>query len=338
MRDTVIFIQAASDVKYAMHILNDKGEDRCLLCIVHVNDIYKFIVNDLSLKVEVRFIPSVAIKLLNPITIFSAKKQLKKTWEDNFNEFSYKEIYFFSRFFDWTTSFLVKNFISRKINVFYVEHYDDVSVEKATVFNKLSFVYIKSYILNTIGCFVTGASFITRYKQKYIEFNVKAYPIQRVKPNEVEVPKKYKYNVDDKGEKILFFLQPLEIDFLIESSILKLNEIINILLTSGFTIYLKGHPRLGTPIQYKENDQLKIIPNYIPSEFINTREFNIILGIVTSSLKEPSLNGGNVYSLIKVLTFKDKERQEFFYNYLKSLSNDNISFPESMDQVKALYK
>lgn len=338
MRKSVIFIQAAADVRHAINIIEDKSHSKYIIYVVHVYDIYSFLVNNINLPVEIKFIPSVNIKKFNPLTIFSAKLKLKKLWENTFKDREVDKVYFFSRFFDQTTSFLIRNFVESNIEVIYMEHYDDVSVEKAARFRKNSFGYLNSLMLSKIISYYTGAKFITRFKQKYIELDVEKYPIKKVKPLDVLVKEVHKYKITDNNKKILLFLQPLELEFLTNQSTKEVRDIIDFYISKSFKVYLKGHPRLGTPIEYTETNDIKLIPNYIPSEFISTSDFNFVFGIVSSSLKVPAMGANNVYSLNNVLIFKDKEKQDFFYNYLKKFSNERINFPESIEQVKALCK
>ena len=127
---------------------------------------------------------------------------------------------------------------------------------------------------------------------------------------------------------ILFLLSPVEINMLKKSSIKKIKKMLLELKSKKFRLVLKGHPRLGFP-EGLENYFEVIVPNHIPSEFINYKNINITIGIISSSLNYiVSVPEAKVYSIIDFLDFKIPEKRIFYKKYLTELSDSKIIFLE----------
>lgn len=326
----LIFVQAAADLRHALTIYENNKGKRILICVVHVNLIYKFI-SQLQLKnTEVKFYPYVTVNMKKPFSYSKSKKDLKNIWLKDFKLKKIQKVYFFSRFYDWFTAGLIGYMLNEnKTKIYYYEHYDDVSVKNDTKISRFSEKGLKLFIISKIISYISNVKFISRYSIRNIEFKYWEYPIEKLKPDLTLIKDAFLFNINKKNVKtILFLLSPSEIDMLKEKSIKKLKDILKELKSQNAQLVLKGHPRLGCPKGF-ENYFDSIIPNYIPSEFIYYKNIDVTIGIVSSGLNYiVSVPNAKVLSIIDFLEFKIQEEKSFYKKYLIELSLNKLCFAE----------
>ena len=337
--DIIVFIQAPADLRYALNIYKKNEGKDFLFCIVNVEGVYKF-VKDLPLqKTEIIFIEYIRYSLKKPLSIFKAKAKFNLLREV-FNSISMREVYFFSRIDDCLTGGIIGQILKNKnINVFYYNHYDDKGLQKI---NRFSFYYLKSWLHSKILFYITGSLFISRYYGKTLEFAFWKYKIKEIRPdNKIGIEENFLYvlnDVDINHKNILFFLTPEDLDFITKESKIKLISLIDrISKIENVDLYLKGHPRSGTPNEVKLYFN-HIIPDYIPAEFIDYKNIFLIIGLGTTALTYPiNLNiNKNVVSIVKNIDFKDNNNQSLYIKFLNELTNNQIKYASLEDIEKLL--
>lgn len=337
--DIIIFIQAPADLRYALNIFEKNEGKEFLFCIVNVEGIYKF-VKELPLqKTEVIFIEYIRYSIKKPLSILEAKIKFNSIY-NIFNTISVGEIYFFSRIDDWITCGLIGSLSKKEdISIYYYNHYDDKGLQKI---NKRTIYYLKHWLHSKIAYYLTSSTFICRFFGKSLEFAFWKYKIKEIKPdNKISINKNFLYTLNNINCKnILFFLTSEDLDFITKDSKIKLISLIDRISKRGnIDLYLKGHPRLGTP------DEIKlyfnhVIPNYIPAEFIDYKNIFLIIGLGTTALTYPiNLNiNKNVVSFVKSVDFKNNNNQEGYIKFLDELTNNQIKYISLEDIEKLLDK
>lgn len=336
--DIIVFIQAPADLRYALSIYEKNKEKEFLFCVVNVEGIYRFVKGLLLQKTEVVFIEYINYSLKNPLSILKAKAKFNSLCK-MFKSISADEIYFFSRIDDWVTSGLISLFSKKEnIPIFYCNHYDDKGLEKI---NKRTIYYLKHWLHSKVAYYLTNSSFTCRFFGKPLEFSFWKYKIKEIKLDaKVDVNQEFLYhlnNIDIKTKNILFFLTQEDLDFMKEKSKIKITDLLKkISKKDNIDLYLKGHPRLGTPEEIK-NEFSYIIPDYIPSEFIDYKNFSLIIGLGTTALVYPinlDINK-NVVSFVKNVAFKNANYQENYVKYLNELTNNQIKYA-SLEEIENL--
>jgi hypothetical protein len=325
--DILIFVQAAADLRYALDIIDKNRNKKIQLYVIHVKAIYDF-VSSLNLQnVKIDFQDYFSFKVKDVRTYLKVKKKLSVFWKKEFSGNSYEAIYFFSRFYDFhTASIIVK--LGNK-NVIYYDHYDTASIINDQKVDKFSLLYFKNKYIAQVVSLISGADFISVHRKRYLEFNYKKYGIERrliTKLVKVNTEFKYSTTRSEQSNNVIFLLSPDELDMITKDAHLKLKEIIFFLKNQGYKLYLKGHPRLGTPEFYLDFFHEEI-PNYVPTEFLSYEEFSFTIGVISSGLVYPSLlNEHKVYSVVNLLEFNINKDKRFFSDFLKEHSKNNVIF------------
>lgn len=335
--DVLVFVQAAADLRYALDIIENNKEKHIHIFVIHIETVYSFL-KTLSLpNVKISFQDYYGLKVKKPETYYQVKKQLKKFWEYNFKDNNYEDVYFFSRFYDFhTASIIVK--LCKISKVYYYDHYDAVSVLNDTIVKKYSYLFFKLQYISFIVSLVSGAKFKSKYKKRYLEFSYEKYPIQKaIVPKKVIVNNRFKYHLKDTkyNKKVIFLLSPDELKMITDVAEKKLTVILNYFKSKNYTLYLKGHPRLGKPKQIKHFFD-EVIPDYVPNEFLVYSEFELTIGIISSGLAYPSqFKENKVFSIINLLEFKNIENKLFYSKFLKEHSKGKVKFLENIEYIKS---
>lgn len=338
--DIIVFIQAPADLRYALSIYEKNEGKDFLFCVVNVEGVYKF-VKELPLqKTEIVFIEYIRYSLKKPLSIFKAKTKFKLLY-NVFKAISVDEIYFFSRVDDYLTAGIIGQIVKNEnIIVFYYNHYDEKGLQKI---NRFSFYYLKSWLHSKISFYITGTLFISRYYGKPLEFAFWKYnKIKKVKQrNDIPINGRFLHNPNinhiEKSKNVLFFISPEDLNFITkESKEILIETIKRISKKETIKLFLKGHPRIGTPEELKFFFN-KIISDHIPSEFIDYKDFSLIVGIGSSALAYP-INLGievEVVSFVKNVIFKEIKYQKNYIKYLNELTNNKIKYL-SLEEIENL--
>ena len=335
--DIIVFIQAPADLRYALSIYEKNKEKDVLLCVVNVKSIFRYLC-DLSIpNVSVFFIKPIFYSLKKPLSISKARKEFRALLSV-FNSILFDEIYFFSRIDDWVTCGLIGNLSNKGKNIFYRKHYDDFGLSKIS---KKTLYYWKAQIHSKIASFLTGVDFISRFYGKPLEFCFWKYSIMEEKQNDnILIDQKYFYEIKkiENKKNILFFLTPEDLDFITENTKAHLLNVLSRLKTnSDYNLCLKGHPRIGTPEELFPYFDF-VLPNYIPSEFIDYTKFLIVIGVGTAALAYPIKLGIGikVFSIVNDLEFKNINNKIGYRKYLNELTSNQIKYASLEDIEKLL--
>jgi len=114
-----------------------------------------------------------------------------------------------------------------------------------------------------------------------------------------------------------------------------ITKVTNQVITKIGTIncIVKPHPRLKK--LYGISRETKQIPNYIPSEFLTSDTWKAVIGVESQSLIEFSKYTTTI-SLLNLYTYKDRHVQENLISWLKTMSNNRIKFPKTINELEKL--
>ena len=334
MKEILIFCQAPADIQYALTIYdeNKKSMDISIYCI-NVEGMFNFLESlKLNLK-QLVFIPyDIYLSYKNPIKIFRARRKLISLYKRYFESNSDNDIYFFSHFFDFITFFMVAK-LSKKNKVIFVNHYDD-AICKNYKRPKLSIRYLKSYSLYKLN---TGIDFkFYQFNKRFIpEFNLEKYKIEELKENilDKKVFKLFSYKIKNNNKKSILYL---EMDYkksnFIDNYEKVTIDVMKIIKSKGYYIYLKAHPRLGYSNFLNEYVD-DFINQDIPAEFIDVQKFDYILGISSSAIAFFSkISNVKVFSLLELYQYNSEDVKKRAIQYLCDLS-DNLEYFDSLNDL-----
>ena len=335
MKKIILFCQAPADIQYALTIYErEKSRSKISIFCINVKGMYKFL-SSLNLKLDkLVFIPYPEyLYFKRPHTIIKEKLRIKKIYKEYFKNIKNNKIYFFSHFCDWITfSFLVK--LYRKNEIIFIDHYDSVSVSN---FRRKK-NNLRDSIILLMYKYLTGIrfNFLEMEGIKKLEFPYAKYSIRRIELKNVDekIYEKYSYKFDlSQGNLILLFESDHSKQNTIKNYNEKIIEIVKELKNKGYKIYLKPHPRIGFSKPLKKY-VYKVLPDFIPGEFIDLKKFNAILGLETNALVSFAKRGyDNIYSLINLFNFSQQIQKENYKKYLNSLSEGKIKFVDSVDNL-----
>lgn len=337
----VIICQAPADIPYVLTIYEQNNNNKNIsIFVVNVFGVYKFL-KGLNLEVQsLVFIPYGLKSFRNIFFIIKEKLRIKKIWNDNFKNIIDSDIYFFSKFEDWLTAFFIHKLHSNSKNnkIFYVNHYDD---SEYLFFRNKSLSFKKYIYIKLLRC-LTGVTFVVDIIEKMPEFPVKTYSFQEIKLNiDNEVYEKYSISINHSKDikSVIFFISPCQNEFYdpryYSSTLIKIVEYLN---KHGYEIVVKGHPRMGVPSFLDDNIDCKI-PDYIPAEFINIRDFKFCFGLDTGALCYFAKNNLVVtYSLINMFVYSNESRISIGIEYLKQQSNNKVAFCNSFSELGAILR
>lgn len=333
----IIFCQAPADIPYFLTLYEKfNGKKKIYLYIINVKNNFKFI-KSLNLNLtSIIFIPYTHPSIKNPISLFKERKRINKINQRNFNHIKNVEVYFFSIYEDWLTSAFISA-LSRNNNVYYLNCYDTFA----------SSIYVKKQISLNVFClkiiyfFLTGINFRMSIKEKLPEFPFYKFGIKEISQSiNIHLYKKYNYKlkVPQNALAALILVNPCEKEIFSESTYNKtLLTTIKLLKESGWFIIVKGHPRLGTPKNINNLIDFEI-PQYIPSEFINSaNSIKLCLGIVTSALIHFAKNTDiPTYSLANIFEFVLPHLKNQFKYSLSEYSNQKLQYFSDYSDFKNL--
>jgi len=324
-----IFCQAPADV---LHILNlyeiNKGKAAISVIVINVKSLYDYF-KSLNLKLqELEFIPyNLSFSIRKPFSFIKGKKQLKLLYNKLFKDKYDETIYFFGIWFDWVTFFFLKK-LSQNNTLIYYRHYLSVPEVGRKHYNlKEKYILFQYYLLTGIQFQYTDEKETLRLLFPYKKYNIEVQ--QAIEPDK-DALKGYLYKVKNVKEKsILIFETNLNNNPIIKNYEKTLYSIIELLKKNNYSIYIKGHPRLGhTKVIESLIDQF--LPREIPAELIDVSSFDYIIGIQSTALAYFSKLSNNVYSLINLFDFYDNSRK---HNYLNENSKFNIKFVDSISEL-----
>lgn len=150
---------------------------------------------------------------------------------------------------------------------------------------------------------------------------------------EKQIIKKYTYKPNVVGIKnVVFFTEPYRNRFHDQNDYISMNiRIVNELHKKGYKVILKGHPRLGICEEIKQSVD-DVIPNFIPSEFINYADFDFAIGFVSTALCGTA---GIIptYSVLDMCLITDKHLADYWRSFINRNSNDSVIFLRDFSKI-----
>lgn len=334
--DILIFCQAPADIPYVLTIYESYNSTNSIsIYVVNVKALFEFL-EDLNLDLkEFVYIPY-ALKSLKKITdIVGEKKRISFLYKKYFQSIDNAEVYFFSKYEDWlTAAFISRLSKKRSITVNYLGHYDNLG----ELYETTSAISLKISLYLCILKYITNIWFKAEIIKILPEFPFLNYRIKEVK---LELDKnvfiKYQYNFnlfESKKTKVIIYISPCEAAIFdsIKYDII-LIKIIKLLKEINFSIYVKGHPRLGLPDSIKDIVDF-VIPSYVPGEFIKNDIFSLCLGIDTTVIAHYAKQQSVVtYSLVNIFPASDVNLHNVAIEYLKQQSDGKMQFCDSIDDL-----
>lgn len=330
----LIFCQAPADIPHVLSLYEKyKDEKLILIFVVNVENVFKFIKSlDLNLD-SLIFIPYTLKSFKNPFKIIRERKRILNLKKQYFNSVINTDVYFFSRFEDWLTSSFLKS-LSERNTIYYLDHYDFSS----ELFNKHRLIF-KTFIMKVIFYIITDVRFKLEIIEKIPEFNYLHYKIERKIPEiNNKIFCKYQYEIDtikSKKPTILFFIMPCEASIYDCESHDEIQfRVIESFKKYGWKVAVKGHPRLGVPENIMSMVDIQI-PSYVPAEFLQVKDIQMCLGIITAALAHFARNTEiKTYSVINLFQFKKSGSSKLYKDYLSKLSNNQVIFFQSFSDFE----
>lgn len=245
-------------------------------------------------------------------------------------------IYFTSIYDDPSTAFYLHLFhkkMQAKLN--YLNHYDNnQNITVATNVTK------KEYVVRLLLKYFTGICFEYRTmsnRWNVLRFPKECYEIIEHKPNlDLAVCRKYAYHINNKTSKaVLLFASPnREQKFISDEEYMDLHvRIVNYLKDKGYMVYVKGHPRIGTPIEISSIVDGEI-PQYISSELIELSDFSLCVGFITIALASAAkMKIIPVFSFLPLASNTHSDIYDSYLSYIEQSGDGSIKLIHSLDDL-----
>lgn len=169
------------------------------------------------------------------------------------------------------------------------------------------------------------------------------YPV--VKNNQVEknnimrgifsealVPTKYLFRFKEKSPHVVLMYDD---SYAIDEGywINIFNDLLELILNQGFSIYIKPHPKSQIPTIF-EKTNVHVIPKHIPSEFVDTSRSRCVIGVHGASLL--GMFNCPIISITKFFYPEFTDLHEHFQKQLKK--NKNIIYPQDFAELENVLK
>ncbi len=334
MNSIIILIQAPADIKYAFELYEKhKATARISMYCINVKGMYDFIDSQKLILDNLVFIPyDFKMSYKNPFKLIKVKRKLEEIFKNYFLGIEEQRIFFFSHFFDFLSFFLLARLSSRN-EITFINHYDDtIKLDYSRAKSSLKLVHKKMILRWATNI---DFEFFVFGKKLIIEFPYYRYNIKQVKKETVEKPviDKYSYKPKkSKAPKVLF----LEMDYKKVNIHKNYKEITTMLISHvkniGYELYIKPHPRLGYS-KFLNKETNTFVNAAIPAEFIDTKEFDLVIGINSSALAFlAEKNDSVVISLLCLYEYYDYHVKERAVNYLNDLTK-KILYPKNISDI-----
>ena len=333
---TVILVQAPADIPFALDIISKEALSDIYVYAINVENSYTLLKALLNNKIFIEYIPYPFVGYTSIKKIRRARREFKLAWNKYFEtrDFHGAVVYFFSRFEDSFTSFLIEQFYRRKqTDFFYINHYDpkDLTIHAKDI--------IRSLILNPILFYITRGSFRITYRGKFPELNTHHYKVnERTTSIEHVNLTPFLFSIGRKPA-VLFLVNPrydgccYDYDDFVKT----IRSISERLKSKGVTIYIKGHPRMGLPKEL-EGFYDERIENYVISELIDYSNFSLIIGCESTAIAHAALIKENgVVSILPMLKVVNKVSYEMILKHICSQSDNKVVLATNEDDILAIY-
>lgn len=314
----LIFCQAPADIIYTLDLLSKNSNRKCIIYVCNVKAIHTYLLS-LKLNAEVLFLEKIVLSFYSIKSLVNTKKKIKTTLK-SFKSYKGAEVYFFSTSYDFFTAAIVKD-LSKANSVTYFNHYDHLTYLQGSKSFSL-----KRIIQSKIYQYITGAKFLAEKEVNFPKFDYSKFDIIKIDiDKKPDVASKYLFKPNTTKESVLLFLSPEEFKSINEEGQEKVIHLIEE-LKKLYSVYLKGHPRLGEPelLVSLVNEKIEKI---LPSECIDYSSFKFVVGLTSAALCYPAEKElSTVVSLLEFVTLRNTERQIGFKTYIDQYSKNKIIY------------
>ncbi len=323
----VIFCQASLDVPYVLWLYETKKQNFFFsIYVVGVLSAYRFLKSLGMAYSEITFVP--VLKLRNPINILKTRLNLEKIRIKKLKNIHEAEIYFFSNYYDFSTMYFLKH-LKQNNKICFIDHYllPFTSNSKASIYEKCRQLAI--FLASNMKC-----DFILL--QRIPIFNASSY--EKIKVDiwldQVWI-EHYMIKLGDLDSKIALILDSNEQECgEYKNFELIVKVMVDILLKYNYSIIVKPHPRVGYSKIYNSLS-VRIADSWIPSQLFDPSGIRAVIGIGSTGLTRhyPAPHKKiNSISLLKILDSYDKDLTQEEINYLNTMSNSRVLFPNNMEE------
>ncbi|RHK91522.1 hypothetical protein DW042_19890 [Bacteroides xylanisolvens] len=341
-RSLIIFFQAPADLPYVLKLYEENVGKRLIhIYVINVENNYKFITK-LNLKVDsITFIPYLNYSVKRIFSCIKAFIQIRGIYKKYFLKIHNADIYFFSIITDWMTSFFVVNLTKDITNiVLYADHYDHIELRKKV--KKLTF---KQWVNSTLALFISTIPYDYHYEREenIYSFPYQLYNIKKTVAQSINNFGRYSFNIDcvmNGKYNILFLVNPWGYEGLqiADRECTEVMQLIKKLQSLGANIIIKGHPRMGLNQRVRDIADF-VIPEYIPSQFINVNNINLVIGVETTGLFHYiDYSDIPVFSIVKLLNSVGHRHVNRIVTFLDTHTNGRMKYFESVDHLISFVK
>lgn len=329
MKKVFLFCQAPGEVNNLLssyEVMLKRGYFITIVCLKLKT--LKLFLDELNLEAKIVLFSEAPISLKSPILWFKKNRIVK----ENLNkiDFSNSDIIFNSKF-DLQLACYMHAFKEAK-SLTYKRSRDSIALSREFKSNISFFQKLKAFCLSIYTnsrvamirrenrlCEVID---IEKYKLKIIDFEIDQNLYDR-------------YSIQltqDVNNAVIFFAEPFQDSFQTKEEYDFLNvEVVKHLKKLNYTVFVKGHPRKGIHPQAREMAN-NIVPNYIPSEFIDLSCFKFAVNFFSVALCSASFKIP-AYSLIGMYEIRDFDTYNYWKQYINETSNSQVIIISSFDEL-----
>jgi len=327
VKTAVFFSQSPSDLKYVLSIYEQyKKKCKVKIYVIGVKSNYVFLKNILP-KIDIEYIhtPTMRQIFFNPLHLIRIRILKRRVCLENKGNI----VYFFSRYIDYYTAFLIDN-LKIENSVYYIDSvysFLDANISYAknlnflTIFKSIYLFFIffkKSVFINHSGKQIYYYRNNSLIGNKSININDSIYEIYSFRPKLIYSEK----------PKLVFFESGGDADYFADYE-KNLETVLNI-ISKKFIVYIKPHPTHHYS-RIVDRYNFQFLEKHIPSEFLNLSEFSVVLGIESGAIA--LVNHNNKFSIMNAFKFRDKLVQDNFKRYLNDLSSSKINYIDHIEEL-----
>ena len=293
------------------------------ILIVRVTKIYEFVLALQLPETRIFFYDSdFKVKPNHLWRVFRERRQLRTFFAQYLPEGRYQVLHYFANAHDWITGGILAKAdgsVQKKFRP--VEVLDTATTTDQTGKETLK----EKFQLTTLKA-ISGVRFQVRmlmsgtrlYYFPYQKYGVESEPVS-ILPNAIK-PYRKAYGT---GEKALLILDSHD-DFFFSNYSKVIGSLIKKWKFEGYSIVVKGHPRLPLSACLKQLSDVVIDPA-LPSEFIDPKSFSFVVGSTSSGLasfaREEEVAA---YTIVDQLEFVDESRRGTTLELLDKYSESKI--------------
>ena len=318
----LIFCQSSKDLKYTLEIYtkNIKKGKSCSIIVREVIGIFNFI-KTLNLDLlNLVFMKTYSLK--TPLGLIKQLHEAKYIIQ-KCNDVNYDQVYYFSNLFDVSTPYIINSISSKK--VFICDHFK----RESNAAKKLYFAeYIRKLLIRAVFSLKTNVV----DEARYLFINNDKIVTDKIFCENVIVDPKYMLKPQiTKAKNILFLDSNDQLHDDLPHAEKYFERFYLFFKSLGYHITVKGHPRRGLS-KYINSYNCSILDFSIPSEFIETADFDYIFTVCSASIVSyPKEISFSLIGYFKVIN------EDMYSNYLKKLGMLDTQFVANEKELARIF-